>query len=535
MMGPTFLPNLAAYSLQVAVVAGVGSIMMMLLRFPSPIARYNFWRAILALCLILPFVQTAQNIVPQQAETIFSFAAEAASAPPASTRAALAWRDALTFIPAVLIIGIVVRLSWIAIGLVRLSTLRRSGEIAPLAEQLSVVGTRAEIRCVIGLQQPVSFGIRAPIILLPSNVKEQSPEIQQAVLCHELLHVQRKDWAWLLAEESVRGVLWFHPAIWWLIRQIHTAREEVIDREVIARTRNRRAYMEALLTFSDQMPLTPATAFGRRRQLFRRIRRISKEVIMSRRRLLMSSAVLALIVIGGTWYAVRAFPMQTASEIGPLERQAKPITPETPIPRRVYRVFPQYPQQLVSSGVGAFVTANITLDSSGRVAEARLVREEISGNGQDPQQGLFWTATNVALTQWQYEPPAAAPIAFPVSFRFAPTGQVFELNAPVAPVPEWHDGAVRVEGLIRPPRLLTRVPPVYPPDAKAAGVSGVVLLEARVETDGHIRHTRMLRSIPQLDAAAIEAVEKWEFAPAVDPSGELIPAITVITISFTLQ
>ena len=85
---------------------------------------------------------------------------------------------------------------------------------------------------------------------------------------------------------------------------------------------------------------------------------------MSSKRVVASCAVLALAVISGSWYAVGAFPMQAAQPQaqapgavqpaaqaqpsraggpGPLERGAKPITPENPIPRRTYSVMPQYP------------------------------------------------------------------------------------------------------------------------------------------------------------------------------------------------
>lgn len=59
----------------------------------------------------------------------------------------------------------------------------------------------------------------------------------------------------------------------------------------------------------------------------------------------------------------------------------------------------------------------------------------------------------------------------------------------------------------------TYVPPVYPQIAQSARVSGEVTLEATIGADGRPRDLRVLRSIPLLDQAAIDAVRQWRFAP----------------------
>ena len=76
-------------------------------------------------------------------------------------------------------------------------------------------------------------------------------------------------------------------------------------------------------------------------------------------------------------------------------------------------------------------------------------------------------------------------------------GPVFVPAPPqlAGPAPPWAEGAVRVGGGIRPPTKTKHVAPVYPPDAKEAGVTGVVILEARIEADGRVINARVLRSI----------------------------------------
>lgn len=72
---------------------------------------------------------------------------------------------------------------------------------------------------------------------------------------------------------------------------------------------------------------------------------------------------------------------------------------------------------------------------------------------------------------------------------------------------------VRVGGSIKAPRLLKRVPPVYPKLAVQARIKGIVILEAHVDERGLVKNAKVLRGAPLLDAAAIAAVEQWRYAP----------------------
>ena len=550
MTAPLFLANLTAYGAQVLIVAAVGGVLVTRLRGARPTVRYTFWQLLLALCLILPFLQTRQSVGSESVvQSRVSVTTEAAAPAAARPVRGVRWDDMTVLVP-VLLAGATLRLVWIAIGFVRLRRFRRAGEVIPMSTEESALqdalGTRAEIRYAAGLQQPITFGVMSPVVLLPSEVRRCPVDIRRAVVCHELLHVRRKDWAWLVGEETIRAVLWFHPAIWWLISQIQAAREEVVDELAVSTTGNRRAYMEALLAFSDRSSLAAATAFGQRHRLFQRIALISKESVMSRKHLVLSCATIALIIIIGSLYAVAAFPLQQ-SAIGPQEQQVKAITPENPIPRRVYAVMPTYPQELVQSGLQGFITAQVVVDDSGRVIETRRVYTGISrlsdyaqpqpSPGDGNAANIFWNAVDEALQRWQYEAPSLAPIAFPVSFRFGPDRDGVELNAtpaPFNPAPLWHAGAVSVGNGIAPPKKVNDVPPIYPLEAQHAKVQGMVIVEVRIEPDGRVSNARVMRSVPQLDQAALDAVSQWEFSPALDGEGRATPVIVTIIVQFTL-
>jgi beta-lactamase regulating signal transducer with metallopeptidase domain len=152
-------------------------------------------------------------------------------------------------------------------------------------------------------------------------LRSQSAQIQRVVLCHELFHVRRRDWIWVVAEEIVSAALWFHPAVLWLISRVRLAREEVVDELTVLATSERRAYIEALLVFADTPSQAPAAAFARRRHLFKRMVLISKETVMSSRRILVSMATMTAVVAVGVWAAVSVFPL---TETVPRGRAGRP-------------------------------------------------------------------------------------------------------------------------------------------------------------------------------------------------------------------
>ena len=94
--------------------------------------------------------------------------------------------------------------------------------------------------------------------------------------------------------------------------------------------------------------------------------------------------------------------------------------------------------------------------------------------------------------------------------------------------------AVRVGGAIREPRKIHHVNPAYPDIARQARVQGVVILEARISPAGRVTAVRILRGIPLLDAAAVEAVRQWVYSPTL-VNGVPVPVIMTITVNYRLS
>lgn len=102
---------------------------------------------------------------------------------------------------------------------------------------------------------------------------------------------------------------------------------------------------------------------------------------------------------------------------------------------------------------------------------------------------------------------------------------------PPTPVPQ---APVRVGGELKAPALLERVEPEYPLLAVRAQVQGVVILEAVVDRQGRVEDVHILRSIPLLDKAAIEAVRQWRYSPLL-LNGKPERFVLTVTVSFSLS
>jgi protein TonB len=93
---------------------------------------------------------------------------------------------------------------------------------------------------------------------------------------------------------------------------------------------------------------------------------------------------------------------------------------------------------------------------------------------------------------------------------------------------------IRPGGQIEPPVKLHDAAPVYPEIARKARVSGYVIVEAIIGTDGRVTSARVLRSSPLLDQAALAAVLQWAYRPTM-LNGVPVSIIMTVTVTFTLK
>ena len=91
---------------------------------------------------------------------------------------------------------------------------------------------------------------------------------------------------------------------------------------------------------------------------------------------------------------------------------------------------------------------------------------------------------------------------------------------------------LHIGGKIHAPKKIKDVKPVYPAIAQSAHVAGPVTIEATIGPDGKISDAKVVRSIPMLDQAALDAVQQWTYTPTL-LNGVPVPVLVTVTINFT--
>ena len=330
--------NLGSWALQTLLLIAVTGAVLALLRVTDPRLRLRTWHGILGAALLLPFMQRWR---------IDAVAAASPSVDAAAGAARFAWEP---WLAAFVVIGIAARAGWMAAGLRQLRRLRLTATPwRPLPAWYrglaADAGVSASLAASRDIDSAVTFGVRRPAILVPGRLLDAPEPHQRAIVAHELHHVARRDWVWVLAEEALRIALWWHPAIWFALGEAQLAREEIVDRRTIAATGNRTGYLEALIAAADPAR-AGALGFGphfyRRRQLFTRVRRLLEEETMSKARMLAVAAALAIAVPATVLGASAAFPL-TAAQPAVAPQDQPPPPPPPPPPGRWRSMTPPPP------------------------------------------------------------------------------------------------------------------------------------------------------------------------------------------------
>jgi protein TonB len=117
-------------------------------------------------------------------------------------------------------------------------------------------------------------------------------------------------------------------------------------------------------------------------------------------------------------------------------------------------------------------------------------------------------------------------------------GMVEGLGVPIAPQPpvqpRSQEPPHQIGGSIRPPSKIVDAAPQYPALARASRVQGMVILQATIDSRGNVESAAVLRSIPLLDQAALDAVRQWKFTPTL-LNGVAIPVTMTVTVNFELS
>jgi TonB family protein len=533
---------LIVYSSQVFLVVSAASLAEMLFRVSAPRARLTYWRAVGALCLALPFLPATAPARPPVAVTfgvlpIASVADASVSQVLPAAGLSILWLWAC---------GAIAGVIWLLAGGWRIRQLRKQSAPALMGAEVdtlrAAVAPRAEFRWSDSLLQPVTFGIRRPVVLLPRRFNALTGEARRAVACHELLHVARRDWLWIVFEAGVRALFWFHPAVWWMLDRIHLLREQVVDELVVARTSSRRDYMMALMSFADcrQQPALSST-FLRRRHLKSRLRALLKESHMSFPRLIATMTALTLVMGAVAAATVRALPL----DLGAIAQTSAASRMEIRLAEAAFT--PGLREAVVSGSNQRIYLYPTTLATWTDVTLARIV------DPGTPQVSVAVTFNRAAAARMATA--TAAHLGKPVAIIL--DGRVISAPTVRAPISDsamlTGITAATARELIdanlacqqTPAQCAAAVLPVptyqekpqYTQAALAAHIEGNVLLEAVVSADGSVRDVSVVQSLDSeygLDQQAIDALKRWTWKPGTRGGEPAVVAVQV-QMTFTLK
>ncbi len=242
---------LLSYALQSGLLLTVGLIAPRLLRLRHPRTLLVYWRILLPVVILLPLATAIWQ--PKHPLPMLSIDSTAVEEVVAIHSEVPIWSNfswGLLLVPVLLVTALGLTPNRRRPRCTSRRCRRTATPIIPLPDRVSALQRRLGLEVPFAatdrLSVPITFGWARPIVMVPMSFNRLSVDEQEGVACHELLHIHRRDWPVALAEEIVRAILWFHPAVWFLLPRIALSREQVVDAGTVEMTGKRRQYLDAL-------------------------------------------------------------------------------------------------------------------------------------------------------------------------------------------------------------------------------------------------------------------------------------------------
>ncbi|HVT95451.1 MAG TPA: M56 family metallopeptidase [Bryobacteraceae bacterium] len=586
--------NLLVYNLQILVLIAACGLAIAALRLRNPNVRMLSMQAVLALCFLLPLLQPRLDVQARvAAETLGVYAATSATAgAPQFTLPPLS-----TMLLGLALLGAAGRVVWIGVGLVRLSRYRRHATPAPTVHQhlLRRVGVKASFFYSDEIPGPVTFGIFRPAILLPSACST-SEFVACHELVHVRRRDWAVALAeqFVLALFWFHPAVWWLVARLQLTREQVVDQEVVKILDGRDEYLNTLLSIAAARLAPD---LAPGTLFLQKRHLRERVASLLQEVPpMSRIRLFSSSA--ALIATAGIviFTCSRALPLQASPALDDsayIEIQTgganllHRVPVEYPAAAQRDHIAGAVVAQLTLNSQGEVSDAKILtgpaelhapvlasvlqwhFDNTAAPASPINVTVTFRDSGSPllPASPSLWPAgvpVNKSLTLSRIDlssvPPALRDrVSQAVTLHEGQTVSWQDMSALSASlagidehlnlgvhasdeqslsvrigVPGYGPPRIRIGGNTQAANLIRKIVPLYPAEAKAARVQGVVKFTAEIGKDGAVQELHLDSGPPLLVPAAEEAVRQWVYRPTL-LNGDPVDVVTSIDVNFTLS
>jgi beta-lactamase regulating signal transducer with metallopeptidase domain len=259
---------------QGAAIALAAGVMNTALRRASPQARHALFCGALALMAVAPAVTFLAGRAQPPASARLTAPLPSASSPVAEHPASPspAETDRLPWLVAFWLSGVAALTvrslgGWaLAVRMTRWKTSPAAASVQRAAARLSLaLDVRRPVRILssAAAEVPAAVGWLRPVVLLPiSALTALTPGQIELLLAHELAHIRRNDYLVNLLQTAVENVLFYHPAVWWVSRQIRAEREHGCDDLAVSACGDVVAYAGALAALEGLRTKMPALALA---------------------------------------------------------------------------------------------------------------------------------------------------------------------------------------------------------------------------------------------------------------------------------
>ena len=389
----------------------------------------------------------------------------------------------------------------------------------------------APVGLVISTQntEPAVCGIWKPVVLLPQAIADHLDEAElEAIMLHELIHIQRRDNLIGSLQMIVCSLLWFHPLVWFINSKLLDERELACDEEVLKIRVAPEAYASSILKvvrFSLGWRVAGVTGAGSGSNLRRRIENIMSANNSTRGAAwyrwlagTMVSFALVLMVVAGLYTRARnvnaaAQEMSSGSNAARVDSMNPASTADEQGPQDNKAQLPPSPPQ-APNGPQAPNTPQ-------------------APNAPDPPKQLTAVPPAPAAPQDHATAPAAPAVPTAAPMPSAPTAPAAVSPStppapPVAPVPptkekiksdkvktKYKDKEKDDQDKVEKGGLIEAPPPVYPAEAKEKKVEGRVTVDIVIGDDGNVISAKPASGPDLLHGAARDAALKARFRPTL--------------------
>ncbi|WEY37733.1 M56 family metallopeptidase [Paraburkholderia sp. SUR17] len=222
-----------------ALIGVATALSLRLMRNASPQSRYALLCLSLLLCLAIPGFDAYCGIETASRRSGWFRATDSLIVPTEHTREAFTIENVLPWLVAAWLVGVAAMSCRLTAGLLWVRQIGHAFPAWPDPRWQGYMSTLA-VRCGLSrpvtlcvathLTSPLTIGWWRPLVLVPAVLlTRMPPDLLEAVLAHEVAHIKRADYLVNLLQSVSEALLFFHPAVWWLSRQIRIERECVAD------------------------------------------------------------------------------------------------------------------------------------------------------------------------------------------------------------------------------------------------------------------------------------------------------------------